>query len=77
MLDEFPVTIKLSDEIIVKADSDLEISKESSRFKEHLQQSFELDRSSISSHLFWEVSKAFKQKSKLSFTEIIKSRAGQ
>ena len=49
-LDESPVTIKLLDEIIVEAKSDLEMSKERSRFKEHLQQSFELERSILSHH---------------------------
>ena len=50
-LNESPVAIKLSDEIIVEVTSDLEMSKERSRFKEHLRQSFELERS-ISSHQF-------------------------
>ena len=54
---ESPVTVKLSDEIIVEATSDLEMSKERSRFREHLRQSFELVGRSISSHHFWKSQK--------------------
>ena len=49
-LDESPVAIKLLDEIIVEAKSDLEMSEEQSRFKEHLRQSFELEMSMPSHH---------------------------
>ena len=50
-LNEFPVTTNLSNEIIVKAKFDLEMSKQQSRFGEHSLQSFKLERN-ISSHHF-------------------------
>ena len=50
MLNESPVVIKLSHEMIVEAKSDLEMSKERSRFGEHLRQPFELGRSISSRH---------------------------
>ena len=62
-LDESPVSIKLSGEVIVEAKSDLEMSKELSRFREHLRQSFELYRKEYFISPFHEVLKAFKQNS--------------
>ena len=44
-LDKSPVIIIFLDEINVEANSDLEMSKERNRFKEHLWQFFELERS--------------------------------
>ena len=49
-LDKSPVTTKLLREIIVEKKSDLEMSKERSRFKEHLRQSFEQERITDSHH---------------------------
>ena len=75
-LNESRVIIKLLNEIIAEATSDLEMSKEQSRFRKYLRQSFWLERSISSRRPFREVLKVFKRKSNLDFAEI-KTRDGQ